>query len=69
MKKDQVISFSSIFYCVVYYCLAKTKRTTKIGFQPTRAERKGLAIHRLYHSATQSCSGMSLLGNIKHVVR
>ncbi|KAI9525196.1 hypothetical protein NQZ68_009404 [Dissostichus eleginoides] len=26
-----------------------------MGFEPTRAEHKGLAVHRLNHSATSSC--------------
>ena len=31
------------------------KNTTKVGFEPTRAEHNGLAVHRLNHSATSSC--------------
>ena len=30
------------------------KLTTKMGFEPTRAEPNGLAVHRLNHSATSS---------------
>ena len=29
-------------------------RTTRMGFEPMRAEHNGLAIHRLNHSATSS---------------
>ena len=29
--------------------------TTKMGFEPTRAEPIGLAVQRLNHSATSSC--------------
>ena len=29
-------------------------RTTRMGFEPTRAEHNGLAVHRLNHSATSS---------------
>ena len=28
--------------------------TTRMGFEPTRAEHNGLAVHRLNHSATSS---------------
>ena len=28
---------------------------TRMGFEPTRAEHNGLAVHRLNHSATSSC--------------
>ena len=31
-----------------------SKRTTEMGFEPTRAEHNGLAVHRLNHSATPS---------------
>ena len=30
------------------------KMTTRMGFEPTRAEHNGLAVHRLNHSATLS---------------
>ncbi len=30
------------------------KNTTRMGFEPTRAEHNGLAVHRLNHSATSS---------------
>ena len=32
----------------------KTKKTTRMGFEPTRAEHIGLAVQRLNHSATSS---------------
>ena len=31
-----------------------TKSSTRMGFEPTRAEPNGLAVHRLNHSATSS---------------
>ena len=31
------------------------KYPTRMGFEPTRAEPNGLAVHRLNHSATSSC--------------
>ena len=30
------------------------KKATRMGFEPTRAEHNGLAVHRLNHSATSS---------------
>ena len=47
-KINQVISILSI----IYYSLVKIKRTTEMGFEPTRAEHNGLAVHRLNHSAS-----------------
>ncbi|KAI9548212.1 bifunctional diacylglycerol diphosphate phosphatase/phosphatidate phosphatase [Dissostichus eleginoides] len=42
-------------------CLRLWKRTpTRMGFEPTRAEHNGLAVHRLNHSATSSCSTLSM---------
>ncbi len=32
----------------------KVKNSTRMGFEPTRAEHNGLAVHRLNHSATSS---------------
>ena len=32
-------------------------RPTRMGFEPTRAEHNGLAVHRLNHSATSSLHG------------
>ncbi|KAK7912567.1 hypothetical protein WMY93_012778 [Mugilogobius chulae] len=32
----------------------RAKPTTRMGFEPTRAEHNGLAVHRLNHSATSS---------------
>ena len=34
--------------------------TTRMGFEPTRAEHNGLAIHRLNHSATLSTLRFSI---------
>ena len=36
--------------------------STRMGFEPTRAEPNGLAVHRLNHSATSSCPATSLPG-------
>ena len=33
---------------------------TRMGFEPTRAEPNGLAVHRLNHSATSSCHGRTV---------
>ena len=55
MKKEiRLLVFFSIFYCVVYYCLTKNKITMEMGFEPTRVEHNGLAVHRLNHSDTPS---------------
>ena len=35
---------------------AKKEKSTRMGFEPMRAEHNGLAVHRLYHSATLSFS-------------
>ena len=40
-------------YCSRFIELNLT--TTRMGFEPTRAEHNGLAVHRLNHSATSSC--------------
>ena len=37
------------------------ERSTRVGFEPTRAEHNGLAIHRLNHSATSSHNEKVLL--------
>ena len=34
--------------------IKKEKIPTRMGFEPTRAEPNGLAVHRLNHSATSS---------------
>ncbi|VEL19483.1 unnamed protein product [Protopolystoma xenopodis] len=36
----------------------ETQHTTRMGFEPTRAEHNGLAVHRLNHSATSSLVGL-----------
>ena len=44
--------------------------TTRMGFEPTRAEHNGLAVHRLNHSATSSSYiyiEPSLLRNLNEV--
>ena len=45
-------------FCVRNYAMLCLKRqvilTTKMGFEPTRAEHIGLAVQRLNHSATSS---------------
>ena len=33
---------------------SRKKHPTRMGFEPTRAEHNGLAVHRLNHSATSS---------------
>ena len=40
--------------------LPRKTRTTRMGFEPTRAKHNGLAVHRLNHSATSSHVGHSL---------
>ena len=35
-------------------CIPKKEISTRMGFEPTRAEHNGLAVHRLNHSATSS---------------
>ncbi len=37
-----------------YKELKTPQKSTRMGFEPTRAEHNGLAIHRLNHSATSS---------------
>ena len=34
----------------------KEKSSTRMGFEPTRAEHNGLAVHHLNHLATSSCT-------------
>ncbi|XP_026228102.1 dipeptidyl peptidase 3 isoform X1 [Anabas testudineus] len=43
-----------MFRCVRWW----KKVPTRMGFEPTRAEHNGLAVHRLNHSATSSCRSM-----------
>ena len=38
-------------------CHTEKRTATRMGFEPTRAEPNGLAVHRLNHSATSSCQG------------
>ena len=40
--------------------LQRKTRTTRMGFEPTRAKHNGLAVHRLNHSATSSYVGQIL---------
>ena len=43
-----------------YVAGKKKKRiATRMGFEPTRAEHNGLAVHRLNHSATSSLAGLN----------
>ena len=40
--------------------LQRKTRTTRMGFEPTRAKHNGLAVHRLNHSATSSSCSLFL---------
>ena len=40
-------------------CFEPSKSSTRMGFEPTRAEPNGLAVHRLNHSATSSWANAS----------
>ena len=43
------------------FCEMKSKKTsTRMGFEPTRAEHNGLAVHRLNHSATLSYTSVAV---------
>ena len=44
-------------FCMKYVVLgyAKNLRTTRMGFEPTRAMHNGLAVHHLNRSVTSSC--------------
>ena len=41
--------------CAYVTSFQLSKSSTRMGFEPTRAEPNGLAVHRLNHSATSSC--------------
>ena len=43
---------------------AENVPTTRMGFEPTRAEHNGLAVHRLNHSATSSANQVGANGPI-----
>ena len=43
----------------------KHNQTTRMGFEPTRAEHNGLAVHRLNHSATSSRRKLQRLETFK----
>ena len=45
----------------IHYNLEPIKKTTKIGFKPTRAENNGLTVHRLNHLAILSIKGVTKL--------
>ena len=53
----------------VYISLGQRgKKATKVGFEPTRAEHNGLAVHRLNHSATSSAdSQIDICNNLNHI--
>ena len=40
--------------CAYVTSFILSKSSTRMGFEPTRAEPNGLAVHRLNHSATSS---------------
>ena len=46
-----VVSIKIVGYQIEHTC---DKRTTRMGFEPTRAEHNGLAVHHLNHSVTSS---------------
>ena len=48
------------FFGVPFQLSSKTP-ATRMGFEPTRAEHNGLAVHRLNHSATSSCKQLERL--------
>ena len=47
-------SFGKFCVKVCVWCVLEQKCTTRMGFEPTRAEPIGLAVQRLNHSATSS---------------
>ena len=50
-----MLSDMSVMYSpFVQYSIELKKDSTRMGFEPTRAEHNGLAVHRLNHSATLS---------------
>ena len=46
-------------HIVLHIALQKKYFSTRMGFEPTRAEHNGLAVHRLNHSATSSYTTIS----------
>ena len=67
VKFGVYLANNNSMYCLEIYIVHVTKRevssscvqksilTMRVGFEPTRAEHNGLAVHRLNHSATSSC--------------
>ena len=58
---NHLFPFRKEIYRHRFKSVAKNKQTkkknphsTRMGFEPTRAEHNGLAVHRLNHSATSS---------------
>ena len=45
----------------IHYNIEPIKKTTKIGFEPTRVETNGLLVHRRNHSAILSIKGVTKL--------
>ena len=53
LPMENIIVQSSLSLFFITY-ETQTKESTRMGFEPTRAEPNGLAVHRLNHSATSS---------------
>ena len=61
---DQLAPLSSYVVCLlfgfnlninfIFNLIENGLHSTRMGFEPTRAEHNGLAVHRLNHSATSS---------------
>ena len=45
----------------IHYNIEPIKKTTKMGFEPTRAETNGLTVHRLNHLAILFIKGVTKL--------
>ena len=45
----------------IHYNIEPIKKTTKMGFEATRAETNGLSVHRRNHSAILSIKGVTKL--------
>ena len=54
---------SKLFLCCLQYLTNRqgNESTTRMGFEPTRAEHNGLAVHHLNHSVTSSDKRMESL--------
>src|SRR4029434_5084442 len=53
-------SFLPPSWCASVPQLPRGPFTTRLGFEPTRAEHNGLAVHRLIHSSTSSHRGCAI---------